>query len=142
MCPSLCLTERSKKKAAVVEECLKENKKVKNVNDHKLQFEEDEQLARPVEETLNLESPPKHGNDNDMTVNFGIINASVVVLATYQSLIMSFPRLEITLTIKHAIREATIQNVMSASTSAHPYGNNIIALALQSETNSYIEPVD
>ncbi|CAL5205950.1 unnamed protein product [Lathyrus oleraceus] len=42
-----------------------ENHKVKNVNDHKSQLEEDEQLARAIEESLNLESPPKHGNDNN-----------------------------------------------------------------------------
>ncbi|CAI8606402.1 unnamed protein product [Vicia faba] len=44
-----------------------ENQKVKNVNDHKSQLEEDEQLARAIEESLNLESPPKHGNDNNTT---------------------------------------------------------------------------
>lgn len=35
------------------------------VIDHKSQLEEDEQLARAIEESLNLESPPKHGNDNN-----------------------------------------------------------------------------
>ncbi|XP_058725253.1 protein DA1-like [Vicia villosa] len=44
-----------------------ENQKAKNVNDHKSQLEEDEQLARAIEESLNLESPPKHGNDNNTT---------------------------------------------------------------------------
>ena len=47
----------------------------------------------------------------------GILNASAVMLATYRSLIMSSPRREITLTINHAIRKATIQNVTSASIS-------------------------
>lgn len=37
------------------------------VIDHKSQLEEDEQLARAIEESLNLESPPKHGNDNNTT---------------------------------------------------------------------------
>jgi hypothetical protein len=36
-----------------------------NLVDHKSQLEEDEQLARAIEESLNLESPPKHGNDNN-----------------------------------------------------------------------------
>lgn len=35
-----------------------------HLTDHKSQLEEDEQLARAIEESLNLESPPKHGNDN------------------------------------------------------------------------------
>ncbi|GAU15346.1 hypothetical protein TSUD_04150 [Trifolium subterraneum] len=39
--------------------------KAKKVKDHKSQLEEDEQLARAIEESLNLESPPKHGNDNN-----------------------------------------------------------------------------
>ncbi|KAK2398450.1 protein DA1-related [Trifolium repens] len=42
-----------------------DNHKAKKVKDHKSQLEEDEQLARAIEESLNLESPPKHGNDNN-----------------------------------------------------------------------------
>ncbi|WJX09365.1 hypothetical protein P8452_00206 [Trifolium repens] len=43
----------------------KDNHKAKKVKDHKSQLEEDEQLAGAIEESLNLESPPKHGNDNN-----------------------------------------------------------------------------
>lgn len=49
---------------AIALSLVEENLKVKNVKDHKSQLEEDEQLARAIEESLNLESPPKHGNDN------------------------------------------------------------------------------
>ncbi|KAL5070067.1 hypothetical protein RYX36_020954 [Vicia faba] len=52
---------------AIMLSLAEENHKVKNVNDHKLKLEEDEQLARAVEESLNLQSPTKHGNDNDTT---------------------------------------------------------------------------
>lgn len=33
--------------------------------DYKSQLEEDEQLARAIEESLNLGSPPRYGNGND-----------------------------------------------------------------------------
>lgn len=49
---------------AIALSLVEENQKVKNLKDHKSQLEEDEQLARAIEESLNLESPPKHGNDN------------------------------------------------------------------------------
>ncbi|XP_016163178.1 protein DA1 isoform X1 [Arachis ipaensis] len=41
-----------------------QNHRGNHVNDYRSQLEEDEQLARAIEESLNLESPPKYGNEN------------------------------------------------------------------------------
>ncbi|KAI9113092.1 hypothetical protein K1719_015617 [Acacia pycnantha] len=41
-----------------------ENQRRKNINDHKSLLEEDELLARAVQESLNVESPPRYGNGN------------------------------------------------------------------------------
>ncbi|XP_057423504.1 protein DA1-like isoform X2 [Lotus japonicus] len=41
-----------------------ENQKPNRVNDYRSQLEDDEQLARAIEESLNLEPPPRHGNEN------------------------------------------------------------------------------
>lgn len=46
---------------SLVEETQKANN---NVNDYRSQLEEDEQLARAIEQSLNLESPPRYGNEN------------------------------------------------------------------------------
>ncbi|KAK9993829.1 hypothetical protein SO802_023532 [Lithocarpus litseifolius] len=54
-------------------------------------------------------------------MQFGILNASDAILATYQFLIMSSLRLEIIHIIKLATRRITTQNVMFASTLAHPF---------------------
>lgn len=41
-----------------------EEQKGKKVIDNEFQLEEDEQLARAIQESLNIESPPQHGNGN------------------------------------------------------------------------------
>ncbi|KAJ1419737.1 Zinc finger, LIM-type [Sesbania bispinosa] len=51
---------------AIALSLVEENQKVNNVNDYRSQLEEDELLARAIEESLNLESPPRYGNDNNM----------------------------------------------------------------------------
>ncbi|KAI4336915.1 hypothetical protein L6164_015388 [Bauhinia variegata] len=49
---------------AIALSLVEENQKGKNVNDHKLQSEEDEHLARALQESLNVESPPRYGSGN------------------------------------------------------------------------------
>ncbi|KAJ1393205.1 Zinc finger, LIM-type [Sesbania bispinosa] len=57
---------RMKIDRAIALSLVEENQKVNNVNDYRSQLEEDELLARAIEESLNLESPPRYGNDNNM----------------------------------------------------------------------------
>ncbi|XP_061341405.1 protein DA1 [Gastrolobium bilobum] len=49
---------------AIALSLVEENQKASNVNDYRSQLEEDEQLAKAIEESLNLESPPRYGNEN------------------------------------------------------------------------------
>lgn len=49
---------------AIALSLVEETQKTNNVNDYRSQLEEDEQLARAIEESLNLESPPRYGNEN------------------------------------------------------------------------------
>ncbi|KAM1223697.1 hypothetical protein ACFX2G_043647 [Malus domestica] len=49
---------------AIALSLLEENQKGKNVIGSDSQLQEDEQLARAIQESLNVESPPRHGNGN------------------------------------------------------------------------------
>ncbi|XP_027330077.1 protein DA1 isoform X2 [Abrus precatorius] len=49
---------------AIALSLVEESQKANNVNDYRSQLEEDEQLARAIEESLNVESPPRYGNEN------------------------------------------------------------------------------
>lgn len=49
---------------AIALSLVEENQRRKNINDRKSQLEEDEQLARAIQESLNVESPPRYGNGN------------------------------------------------------------------------------
>ncbi|KAB2628061.1 protein DA1-like [Pyrus ussuriensis x Pyrus communis] len=52
---------------AIALSLLEENQKGKNVIGSDSQLQEDEQLARAIQESLNVESPPRHGNGNGTT---------------------------------------------------------------------------
>ncbi|XP_050126706.1 protein DA1-like isoform X2 [Malus sylvestris] len=52
---------------AIALSLLEENQKGKNVVGSDSQLQEDEQLARVIQESLNAESPPRHGNGNGNT---------------------------------------------------------------------------
>ncbi|KAM0967870.1 hypothetical protein ACFX2A_016598 [Malus domestica] len=52
---------------AIALSLLEENQKGKNVVGSDSQLQEDEQLARVIQESLNVESPPRHGNGNGNT---------------------------------------------------------------------------
>ncbi|XP_014505132.1 protein DA1 [Vigna radiata var. radiata] len=49
---------------AIALSLVEESERTHNVNDNRSQLEEDEQLARALEESLNVESPPRYGNEN------------------------------------------------------------------------------
>ncbi|XP_048331508.2 protein DA1 isoform X1 [Ziziphus jujuba] len=49
---------------AIALSLLEENQKGKSAIDNSFQLEEDEQLARAIQESLNVESPPRYGNEN------------------------------------------------------------------------------
>ncbi|ONI32763.1 hypothetical protein PRUPE_1G384500 [Prunus persica] len=165
---------------AIALSLLEENQKGKIVVGFDSQLEEDEQLARALQESLNVESPPQHGNGNTYQPStppqYGNGNTYQPITPpqhgnentyqpstppqygngntyhpitpphygngntyqpippprygngnAYQPIPMYYPmgssflHLGITLTINLAIRRATIQNVMFASTLAHPF---------------------
>lgn len=56
---------------AIALSLLEENQKGKNVIDFDSQLEEDEQLARAIQESLNVESPPRYGNGNAHPPQYG-----------------------------------------------------------------------
>ncbi|KAK9947135.1 hypothetical protein M0R45_012570 [Rubus argutus] len=56
---------------AIALSLLEENQKGKNVIDFDSQLEEDEQLARAIQESLNVESPPRYGNGNAYPPQYG-----------------------------------------------------------------------
>ncbi|XP_062021680.1 protein DA1 [Rosa rugosa] len=56
---------------AIALSLLEENQKGKNVIDFDSQLEEDEQLARALQESLNVDSPPRYGNGNTHPPQYG-----------------------------------------------------------------------
>ncbi|KAL6215926.1 hypothetical protein ACLB2K_015352 [Fragaria x ananassa] len=56
---------------AIALSLLEENQKGKNVIDFDSQLQEDEQLARALQESLNAESPPRYGNGNTHPPQYG-----------------------------------------------------------------------
>ncbi|KAM5564793.1 protein DA1 [Rosa sericea] len=56
---------------AIALSLLEENQKGKNVIDFDSQLEEDEQFARALQESLNVDSPPRYGNGNTHPPQYG-----------------------------------------------------------------------
>lgn len=78
---------------AIALSLLEENKSGKNVIDAGVQLEEDEQLARALQESLNVESPPRYGTGNSSLGNGNVYqgNGNLYQGNLYQPIPVHFP---------------------------------------------------
>ncbi|KDP38455.1 hypothetical protein JCGZ_04380 [Jatropha curcas] len=75
---------------AIAESLLDENQNTKCVVDNETQLEEDELLARAIQESLNVESPPRHGYGNGNGISYHG-NGNAYQGNVYQPIPVHFP---------------------------------------------------